>query len=114
MATESSALTPAGAAARRPGARRSRRTGAVDGLTAVLFSIAAFLAVLALLAGELPAGGDHSAARRVIVQRRIYQTTIVETVTGGGASSAAAVTQSVSNSSSGSAVSAAPTTRTSG
>ena len=104
--------------ARRPaspaGANRARRRRSVgpDRLTVVLLSVAAFLVVLALLAGQLRSAGAHSATRPVRVLRRVYETTVVETVVGasGGGSS---VTQSVSSSGSGSALSSTPATRSS-
>jgi hypothetical protein len=90
-----------------------RRAGGNDPLTAVLFGVAAFLIVLALLAGQLPADHDQASARRVVVERRIYQTTIVETLPGSGSSSGAAVTQAVSNSTPAQSAAAAPVTHTS-
>jgi hypothetical protein len=79
----------------------------------VLFSLAAFLIVLALLAIQMRAGASQSAARPVIVLRKIYRTTVVETIAGGSGPTGASVTQSVSSSSTGSTAYAAPTTRTS-
>jgi hypothetical protein len=74
-------------------------------------TVAAFLAVLALLAWQMRSAPPPR-PRPVIVLRRVYETRVVETVIGppGGTSS---VTQSVSSSGSASSVAAAPTTRTS-
>jgi len=97
----------------RSGRRGSggRRASGPDRLTVWLLAGAAFLAVLALLAGQLRAGTSRTAAAPVVVVRRIYETRIVETVpsAGGGGTS---VSQSVS--SSGAPVASAPvSTRTS-
>jgi hypothetical protein len=113
MATDATAAAPSRTAS---GARRSRRRSraGVDPLTGVLFTVAAFLAVLALLAHQMTAATAHARPRQVIVQRRIYQTTVVETIPGTGGSSAGSVTQSVSASSSSGSASPAPATRASG
>lgn len=82
-----------------------------DRLTVVMFTIAAFLAVLALLAWQVrvtSSGRTHPS----IVLRRVYETRVVETLLGssrGGSS----VTRSVSASGSLSALGAAPATRSS-
>jgi hypothetical protein len=113
MATEASSTAPSRTAS---GARRSRersRAG-VDSLTVVLYSVAAFLAVLALLAHQMTAATAHARPRPVTVQRTIYETTVVETIPGTGGSSGGSVTQSVSASSSGESASPVPTTRASG
>jgi hypothetical protein len=76
-----------------------------------LFSLAAFLVVLTLLAGQLHlAGGAPS--RRMIVVRKVYVTRVVETIVGrrGGGTS---VSRSQSTSGSASTAYAAPRTRTS-
>lgn len=90
-----------------------RRTGAgPDRASVTLFSLAAFLAVLALLGWQLRATPARTApARPVVVLRRIYETKVIETIPGSG--SGASVSQSVSSSGSGSAAVAAPTTRSS-
>lgn len=88
---------------------------ASDRITVALFSLAAFLLVLALLGTQLSqAGSSHAAARRSVLVRRIYKTTIVERVlpAGVGGAGGTSVTQSVSGSSSGSLL-PAPVTRTS-
>jgi hypothetical protein len=77
----------------------------------MLFSVAAVLAVLAVLAHQLPAA-SHVASRPVRILRKIYRTTVIETVAGGGRATGTSVSQSVSSSGS-SATAAAPTTRTS-
>ncbi len=88
-----------------------------DRLTVVLVALAGFLAVLALLAWQLPASAAHTSVRPVIVLRRVYRTTIVETIARASDSNrgagATAVTQSVSSSGSANAPAPAPTTRSS-
>jgi hypothetical protein len=86
-------------------------TTVTDRVTVVLFSLASFLAVLAVLAHQLPAT-QHPDPRPSAVLRKIYRTTVVETIAGGGG--APSMTQSVTGSSSGSsATQSAPTTRVS-
>ncbi len=81
---------------RRPGVRRA---SGPDRLTVWLLAGAAFLAVLALLAGQLRAGPSRTAAASVVVVRRIYETRIVETVpSAGGGAGGTSVSQSVSSS----------------
>ena len=64
---------------RRPRPAPIRR--ASDRITVALFSLAAFLLVLALLGTQLSqAGSSHAAARRRVLVRRIYETTVVERV----------------------------------
>lgn len=84
-------------------------TTVTDRLTVVLFTVATFLAVFAILAHQLPAFGrtDHRASP---VLRKIYRTTVVETIVGSGGPTS--VSRSVSGSSSGPAP-AAPATRVS-
>jgi hypothetical protein len=65
-------------------------------MSSVLFVLAAFLAVLALLAWQLKVGAG-APARSVILLRRVYQTRVIETVSG-PSRGAPAVTQSVSSS----------------
>ena len=84
-------------------------TTVTDRMTVVLFSFAGFLAVLALLAHQMPAFG-HSGSPPSPVLRRIYRTTVIETIVGTGGRTA--VTRSVSGSTS-SAAQSAPTTRVS-
>ncbi len=82
-----------------------------DGVTVMLLTLAAFLAILALLAWQVrsaPTPPRH----RVMVLRRVYETRVVETVIG-AARGGSTVTQSVSSSAPASSVSAAPTTRSS-
>jgi hypothetical protein len=82
-----------------------------DRVTVILLSVAAFLAVIAGLAHQLPAA-KHPDPRPPALLRKVYRTTVVETIAGGGG--AASVTQSVSgSSSSSSATPSAPTTRVS-
>jgi hypothetical protein len=109
------AVMVAMAAATRPialtSAPRTRKAkSGADRFSVVLFSIAAFLLVLALLAWQLKAPSAHVAARPVVVMKRIYTTTVVTTVPGRGRTS---MSQSVSSSGSAYAAASAPTTRTS-
>ncbi|MGZ4218612.1 MAG: hypothetical protein ACXVS6_12270 [Solirubrobacteraceae bacterium] len=86
-------------------------TTVTDRLTVVLFSFAAFLAVLAVLAHQLPVFG-RSDSRPSPVVRKIYRTTVIETLV--GSAGPTGVTRSVSgSSSSSSATQPAPTTRVS-
>jgi hypothetical protein len=94
----------------RPTGRRSGRTGP-DRVSVMLFSLAAVLAVLALLAIQIRSGPSQTQARPLVVLRRIYRTTIVETLPGPGRGTS--VSQSASSSGAVQAVSAAPTTRSS-
>lgn len=80
-----------------------------DRLTVVLFTLTGFLAVLAVLAHQLPAFG-RSDSRPSPVVRKIYRTTVIETLVGSAGPSG--VTRSVSGSRS-SATQPAPTTRVS-
>ncbi len=109
------AVMVAMAAATRPIAlasapRTRRKKPGTDRLSVVLFSIAAFLVVLALLAHQFKAPSGHVAARPVVVMKRIVTTTVVETLPGPGRTS---MSQSVSSSGSAYAAASAPTTRTS-
>lgn len=100
--------------------RAARPRGGLDRTTVVLFSLAAFLAVLALLISQL-AARPTAPARRELIVRREYRTTVIETVLG---STAGGTTVSRSATSSAAAQSApaappspappAPTTRVSG
>lgn len=113
---EAAAITERGGSppsdARPPQGRRRAGTGP-DRVSVIIFSLAAFLVVLALLSWELRAGSTRSAAvRPVVIVRRVYQTTVVETIRGGGASGNS-VSQSVSSSGSASLPAVAPTTRAS-
>jgi hypothetical protein len=84
-----------------------------DRLSSVLFTFAAFLGVLALLAWQLNLGAGAN-TRSVIVLRRVYQTRVIETVSG-PVHGAPAITKSVSSSGSPAPVApAAPTTASSG
>lgn len=75
----------------------------------MLFSVAAFLAVLSILARQLPAT-EHRPVP--VVLRKIYRTTTVETIVGSAARGGTSVSQSVSSSGASGTVSA-PTSRTS-
>lgn len=113
MATEALDLTNPRATTSPHRAGRRRGSSGPDRLTVVLFSLVAFLVVLALLASQLRAASTHSAARPVLVLRKVYRTTVIETVPGGSGPGATSVTQSVSSSGAVGAAPAAPTTRTS-
>ncbi len=94
----------------RPGRRAA---SGPDRLTVLLLTIAAFLAVLALLAGQLRVSSAGGPPHPVVVLRKVYETRVVETVRGkGGAAGGTSVTQSVSSSGS-AAPASAPTTRSS-
>lgn len=80
-----------------------------DRLTVVLFTLAGFLAVLAVLAHQLPAFG-RSDSRPSPIVRKIYRTTVIETLV--GSAGPTGVSRSVSGSTS-SATQPAPTTRVS-
>lgn len=109
--TERGGSEPSGVRSpRRPG----RRPGAVDRVSVILVSLAAFLVVLALLARQLPSSAaTRPAARPVLVIRRVYQTTVVETIRGGSSGSGTSVSQSVSSSGSGSVAAGPVVTRAS-
>jgi hypothetical protein len=104
-------MTEVASALPRPARPRARR--GPDRVTVALLTLAAFLLVLAVLAGRLRAAPVAAPARHVVVLRRIYRTTIVDdsrSDSAGGSSSSV----SVSTSGGGSATPAAPATRTSG
>jgi hypothetical protein len=96
------------AAATRP---RPARAAGPDRFTVLTLTLAAFLAVLALLAWQMRSA-PVPRPRPVVVLRRVYETRVVETLIGrsGGGSS---ITQSVSSSGSSGPVTAGPTTRAS-
>lgn len=100
METES---VPLGRGRRTP----PRRSGAVDRVSVLLFSLAAVLMVVAVLAHQLPVAASRPT--RILVLRRIYRTTVVET-RAGPVTAGPQVTQSVSSSA---ASVAAPVSRTS-
>ena len=80
-------------------------------MSSALFVVAAFLAVVALLAWQLKST-PAAPTRPVILLRRIYQTRVIETVHGPSRGTPA-VTQSVSSSGSAPAPAAPPTTSSS-
>lgn len=94
----------------RPTRRRTVRPGP-DRISVMLFGLAAFLVVFALLATQLQAHSALQRARPVLVLRRIHRTTIVETIPGSRLGTS--VSQSVSSSGSSQPVSVVPTTRSS-
>ena len=88
------------------GRRRPRAAAGPDRLTVAMFTVAAFLGVLALLAWQFRMTSG-APTKRVVLVRRVYQTRVITTVPGSGGSS---VSQSVSSSGSAGAL---PTTKTS-
>jgi hypothetical protein len=95
------------AATTRP---RAWRTAGPDRITVMLITLAGFLAVLALMAGQLR-GNVAVHANPPVVLRRIYITRVVETVPA-SARGGSSVTESVSSSGT-SSPAAGPTTRSS-
>lgn len=108
MTTEAHAIADQPAAPPRRADRRQPVPGP-DRLTVVLFSVACFLAVLALLSSQSQA--PTRSPRPVVILRKIYRTTVVTTIDGGTGPTGTSVSQSVSGS--GAVPFAAPTTRTS-
>ncbi len=99
----------------RASTRDSRRRSGPDRISVALFSVAAFLAILALLGNQLGRSKTTAAAaRRPVLVRRIYRTTVVERVLPPGSVGAdgSSVTQSASGASPTPAP-AAPSTRAS-
>jgi hypothetical protein len=90
---------------------RKRSRPGPDRLSAALFTLAAFLVVLALLATQLKAPRAVNLQPQVLV-RRIYETRTVETVIGSSRRGSSS-TQSVSSSASAPAPGGAVVTRTS-
>ena len=88
------------------GRRRPRTAAGPDRLTVAMFTVAAFLGVLALLAWQFRMTSG-APTKRVVLVRHVYQTRVITTVPGSGGSS---VSQSVSSSGSAGAL---PTTKTS-
>jgi hypothetical protein len=113
MATEAPYLTNPIATSSAHRSRVRRGSSGPDRLTVVLFSMAAFLVVLALLASQLRAVPAHTGARPVLVLRKEYRTTVIETIANGSGPGGTSVSQSVSSSSAGGTAVAAPTTRSS-
>lgn len=98
-------------AGERPLRGRGAGRSGLDRGSVFLFSLAAFLVVLALLANDLRPSASTAPPQRVIVIRRIYRTTIIEKDP--GSARGTSVSQSVSSSGSSNAYAAAPTTRSS-
>jgi hypothetical protein len=99
------------AATLRRGARSHRGP---DRLTVMLLTLAAFLAVFAILAARLQAVPAAPAPPpQVVVLRRVYQTTIVDDGSRNGRGAATTVSVSSSGTAPTTAPAAAPTTRTS-
>jgi hypothetical protein len=111
MATDAPPYLPTSPTSVTPPARRRRSSSVPDRLAVMLFTIAAFLVVLALLARQLPTA-NYGGSRPVPVLRKIYRTTVIETIVGGSEPSGTSVSQSVSSSGA-TGTAATPTTRTS-
>jgi hypothetical protein len=96
-----------------PDHRRQRPAAGPDRFAVLFLTIAAFLAVLALLASQLRASAP-AIPKPVVVLRRIYETRVVETIKGSGSASPSgtSVTQ-VSSGGSPAASVPAPATRSS-
>lgn len=77
----------------------------------MLLGLAAFLAILALLASQLRGTSTQGYAARAVAVRRIYLTRIIESIPGPGAGTS--VSQSVSSSGSANSVAAPVMTHTS-
>jgi hypothetical protein len=111
-ATTRSTTAPQVAATRAEPRSRPRGGSGPDRATVLMFALAAFLVVLALLAGQLTSAPARSPVRPVIVLRREYQTRIITTI-GGSGRGGTTLSQSSSSSGGSYTPSAAPTTRTS-
>ena len=115
MATEACPGGRPATAAGRPRRGTARGADGPDRLTVALLSLAAFLTVLALLAGQFAASAAAPRPHRVVLVRTVYRTTVIETIAGGsgGTSVSRSVSGSVTGASAGAGSTAAPTTRTS-
>lgn len=85
-----------------------------DRVSIALFSLAAFLVLLALLGSQISSGSGRARAAPVLL-RKVYRTTVVERVypAGSGGRGGSSVTQSESGSVSGGLAGAGLATRTS-
>ena len=114
MATEAYAGSRPAPRAGRSHRGTARGADGPDRLTVALLSLAAFLTVLALLAGQF-ASAAAPRPHRVVLVRTLYRTKVIETIAGG--SGQTSVSRSVTGSTTGASASAgsaaAPTTRTS-
>jgi hypothetical protein len=98
-----------------PRLSRPRPRRGPDRVTIALLTLAAFLVVLAVLAGRLRAAPTAAPVRHVVVLRRIYRTTVIDDNRAGAAgSSSMSVSTSGAGAPSAGAAAAAPATRTSG
>ena len=115
MATETYAGGRPAATAERSQRGTARGADGPDRLTVALLSLAAFLTVLGLLAGQFAASAAPPRPHRVVLVRTVYSTKVIETIAGG--SGQTSVSRSVTGSATGASASAgstaAPTTRTS-
>ncbi len=94
-------------------ARRRRASAGPDRVTVLLGSVAAFLAMLAILAGQFGHSSSSAKGAAAVVLRRVYETRVIETIPPGAAAPAGGTSVSQSMSSSGAVAAAAPVTRTS-
>jgi hypothetical protein len=115
MATEAYAGGRPATAAGRSHRGTARGADGPDRITVALLSLAAFLTVLALLAGQFAASAAPSRPHRIVLVRTVYRTKVIETIAGGSGQTSVSrsVTGSVTGASAGAGSTAAPTTRTS-
>jgi hypothetical protein len=100
-------------AARAPSEPRRRAGAGPDRVSVLLFSLAAFLLVLALLGTQLAPTLSGGTRGRALLVRRIYRTTVIERVIAGGAAGGASVSRSVSGAGPEPALPPIPVSRTS-
>jgi len=109
MATERPATSPG---SRRPAGANRRLAGrGPDRLSVILLGLAAFLAILALLASQLRGAPSQGYTARAVVVRRIYLTRVIDSSSAAGGGSS--VSQSMSSSPSSYSAAAPVTTHTS-
>jgi hypothetical protein len=115
MATEAYAEGRPATRARRSHRGTARGADGPDRLTVALLSLAAFLTVLALLAGQFAASAAAPRPHRVVLVRTVYRTKVIETIAGGSGQTSVSrsVTGSATGASASAGLTAAPTTRTS-
>lgn len=113
MATEAYAGSRPATATGRSHRGTARGTDGPDRLTVALLSLAAFLTVLALLAGQFAAAAAALRPHRVVLVRTIYRTKVIETIAGGSGGTSVSRSVSTTGASAGAGSTAALTTRTS-